>query len=197
MVRLNEIDLIAGLKNEDPHIIKYVYKKYYRMIHNMTKKFGYLVLQPEDVFQEGVTRTIINIRNNTYYAKSTYSTYLYSICKHICLKEINKKKEVNIEVEGYTTDNQSFDKFDFYQRLIELIDSLDQKCKKIIYIRFGLQDNEKKSLSTYLSRNIKFEDIALILDISAENARQRFKRCIDKIRLIALKDRVFIEHFYN
>ncbi len=197
MFRLDEIDIVKGLKNEDPNVIKYIYKNYYRMIFKMTKKFGYMVLEPEDIFQEGLTRTIINIRNNKYYAKSTIGTYLYSVCRNICLKEINKKKEINMEVEDSTVDNQLFDEFDFYQRLIELIDSLNQKCKKIIYIRFGLNENHKKSQPSYSSRNIRFEDIALNLEISADNARQRFKRCIEKIRSIAQDDKLLIEHLYN
>ena len=195
MLGYNEKEILEGLKTEDPKIIRYLYKKYFQSIRKMTDRFSNIILEPEDVFQEGLTRTIINIRENKFKGKSTYYTYLFSVCRNICLKEIGKNNEIKMEYEDVPQSESSTDQFDLFNRLFELIGSIEENCRDIIRLRFGLADTKNPILGKGNQNELRFEEIAIKLGLKPDNARQRFKRCLDKLRKMAVNDKDIKEYY--
>lgn len=175
--------LVDGIKKNDPDTIRSIYHEHYQSIKSMVNNFKYISLDPQDVFQEGLTIVVINVRKGSFKGDSNLSTYLYGICRNICLKEYNKKiktteiKDVEQEVEN--------DNFDVIKRMIEVKDLLDEKCKTIIDLRFGI-GNENDT-----GRVNRFEKIAVELKITSDTARQRFSRCMIKLKQIMANDSVF------
>ena len=55
---------------------------------------------------------------------------------------------------------------------------MDESCRKIIDLRFGIDQQQEENRNKYM----KFDEIARILEIKVDNARQRFKRCLEKLR---------------
>ncbi|HCT72019.1 MAG TPA: hypothetical protein DF409_14660 [Bacteroidales bacterium] len=73
-----------------------------------------------------------------------------------------------------------------------LKEKMDEKCRQIIDLRFGLgRPDMNKSNEPGENHSVKFEDIAVMLGIEADNARQRFRRCIEKLREAVFSDTVW------
>ncbi|RLD59195.1 MAG: hypothetical protein DRJ05_06770 [Bacteroidetes bacterium] len=185
MAKHTESEIVEGLINEDADIIKFVYQKYFSSIEAMVSRFQGLKMQAEDVFQEGITRAIINIRNGKFKGGSLFSTYLFSISRNICLKEINRDKKDTTLIKDYAYEDYDEDKFELYKRMIIIKNKLDQQCVDIIDLRMGLNrpDGEVERKT-----NMKFEEISRKLNLSVDNARQRFKRCLEKLKRLVLAD---------
>ena len=184
MVKYKENDIITGLVNEDSEMIKFVYRKYFPAIQSLVKQYDGLKLQDKDVFQEGLTRAIINIRKGKFKGGSLFSTYLYSICRNICLKEVKRDKNDTGLVSDVPNEEEE-DRFEVYNRLLTIKNKLDRQCVEIVNLRFGLNSDG--------AGGIKFNEIAAILNITHDNARQRFNRCLKKLKDFVMSDKIIME----
>jgi len=75
------------------------------------------------------------------------------------------------------------DHFDSIQLMLKLKEKLDKSCKRIIDLRFGIGNND--------STVTRFETIATRLNISTDNARQRFGRCFAKLKKLVRSNPMF------
>jgi len=179
-------ELVDGIKRKDSKIINRIYKMYFVKIKSMVGQFRLRHLQADDIFQEGLTRAFINIQNGSFKGGSTFYVYLYGICRNICLKESGKSfaSEVSDQVPDYEDEMQ----FEIMNRLLVLRSKLETACREIIDLRF-CQENSAKPEDKCMS----FDDIAKRLGIQADNARQRFKRCLARLKELANKDLIILE----
>ena len=180
--------IIKGILSNDPSTIKNIYNDQFDKISAMVNNFMYINLEPDDVFQEGLTRAVINIRKGVFKGDSSFSTYLYGICRNLCLKEYNRNRLTTSNEIGDIKEEVEDDYFDSIQLMVKLKDKLDNNCKEIIDLRFGIGDID----STYTS-TLRFEKIAAKLNISADNARQRFGRCFSKLKKLVASVPMFNE----
>jgi len=175
----DEKNLVDGLRNGDPHIISYIYKRNMPVIRNMSNQFPNMTIEAEDVMQEGITRALMNVRAGKFNKQSSIHTYLYGICKNICLKEterIKRNEELENQLINETNDENYFD---LLKTVLKVKNRMEDKCLEIINMRFNLDKNE-----TGIEGNQKllpFDQIAKNLSIEADNARQRFSRCLKKL----------------
>ena len=182
-VKSGEPEIIEGILNNDSQTISLIYKKDYERIKNMVIGFNISRITPEDIFQEGLTRAVINVRKGKFKGGSTFSTYLYGICRNLCLKAYNRQMPVS-RMDNYEfKDETSDDYFDELELIVKLKERLDEQCKKIIDLRFGITPTKDSST--------RFEAIAEFLGINADNARQRFRRCFSKLKSIVHSNREF------
>jgi RNA polymerase sigma factor (sigma-70 family) len=179
-------EILEGIIGNDNAIISYIYKKYFIKIKQMVFAFRHTALDPDDIFQEGLTRAVINIRENRFRGESSFYTYLNSICRNICLKELSRIKGKNEEISDNILEEDSFD-FELLRQLLEVRKQLNEPCLEIIDLRFDLIEPESDKLINPTSCRT-FDEIAEILDLTAANARQRFKRCFDKLREYVLNE---------
>jgi len=178
--------IVKGILRDDPKTIKAIYNDQFGKINAMVNNFHFINIDADDVFQEGLTRAIINIRKGVFKGDSTFSTYLYSICRNICLKEYNRNKHLQASELNDIKEDLQDDYFDEIQLMLKLKDSIDDKCKSIIDLRFGIGN------STHMDNKIvRFEEIAKKLNISSDNARQRFGRCFSKLKELLLSNAQF------
>lgn len=180
--------LIKGILNDDEKTIRNIYKMYYPKIKSMVFSFRNLSLEPDDVFQEGLVRSIMNIKAGKFKGNSSFYTYLFSICRNVCLKEINRNKHTPLPDNFERIEDEESLDFDLITQLLKVKNKLEENCSRIIDLRFA-GSNEKNSPN----KSHRFESIAEKLGISPDNARQRFKRCLDKLRQLLSKDPVFNE----
>lgn len=176
------VQIIEAILLNDSKIISQVYDQQFNSIKSMVNNFNYLELDAKDVFQEGLTRAIVNVRNGRFKGESAFSTYLYGICRNICLKNYNKNKGVYpteiIEHAGQVED----DHFELLQVINAEKEKLGDECREIIDLRFGLESPIDST---------RFDQIALLLNIKSDNARQRFGRCFAKLMKLLQQNREF------
>jgi RNA polymerase sigma factor (sigma-70 family) len=185
--------IINGILINSNETLEYIYKNYYSKIKKMVWSFRNTVLQPEDIFQEGLTRAIVNIQNGKFRGDSSFLTYLNSVCRNICLKELAKIRHSelghDVELEEET------ENFELLQALIKVMNRIDVKCRNIIDMRFNITNTQSSIACDILNKSTPFEDIAENLNLSQANARQRFKRCLDKLREFVMDDSEIKEYY--
>ena len=167
-------EIIDGILQNDSETIKLIYENNFDRIKSMVRGFKNISLDADDVFQEGLTRAIISVRKGNFKGDSSFPTYLYGICRNLCLKDYHKSKAIVDKEISDIKEEIEEDHFESLQLIIKLKDLLDDQCKRIIDLRFGIQ--QKDGVST------RFESIAKFLGINADNARQRFRRCFGKLK---------------
>jgi len=178
MVHINKAsELVMGLKNGDPKIIKRIYHDNFGKIKAMVINFSNMDLDAEDVFQDGLTIALINIKKGKFNGESLLSTYIYGICRNICLKEYHKNKKVfaydKIEIADET---EEIDSYLEIKTMLQIKTKLKKDCQKIIDLRFGIGIEKPSKNET------RFESIARKLGIQADNARQKFRRCFKRLQ---------------
>jgi len=197
--KFSEEDLIKGLELGDGKIITLIYKRNIAAIRNMVNQYSNIILEADDVIQEGLTRAILNIRDKKFNGASSIHTYLYSICKNICLKECQKSKMFYpAKTSTDLIDEQQEDYYDLLQLVLKIKQQMEQRCIEIIDLRFSISPiltSDHDHLHKKVQIMMPFEDIAKKLEILPDNARQRFKRCLEKLIGAVNKDKQ-IEDFF-
>lgn len=173
-------ELIARIRKNENKAFKSLYNTEYNSIKKMVFAFNNLSLEPEDVFQEGLTRLILNVQSGRFRGDSALSTYLNAICKNICLKKLSRRTAVSMEPDipdHLPEEDHHYELLDFISRMKN---SMDEKCRSIIDLRF--RQAGPADMAQNLNKLPGFEEIARQLNLSADNARQRFKRCLDQLK---------------
>jgi RNA polymerase sigma factor (sigma-70 family) len=172
-----DAELIEKIKNNDAKTIRQIYASEFGRIKSMVLGFKNLQLDAEDIFQEGLTRAVINIRKGEFKGESTFSTYLYGICRNLCLKEYNRNKPyLTTTFRENRDEDVEPDHFDLLHLVLHVKQRLSEECRTLFNLRFGLDDSQQAE------SGMRFEEIARKLGINAASARQKFKRCLDKLK---------------
>ena len=119
----------------------------------------------EDVFQEGLSQMIVQIRDNNYRKTSALQTYLFAICKNIWHKRFSRKSHyVDILTQLEKNENTSVDlttpevfllHTEQQERLQKLLAQLGEKCKKIISLwMLGYSIKEIVVKTEYKNENV-------------------------------------------
>ena len=178
--KYSELDLIEGLSKGDDKVIQFVYWRNMHLIRNMVAGYKGLILEAEDVLQEGLVRTITNIRTGKFNSLSSVHSYLYSICKFICLKEYRKTRATDpYEMQVYREQQQDDRYYEKLKIVSEMKKKLETGCAEIIDLRFRLLEDQQ--LDERTNKLMDFETIADKLGIKPDNARQRFSRCMARL----------------
>jgi RNA polymerase sigma factor (sigma-70 family) len=182
MRKYSESELIEGLRKGEDSVISHLMKNYANSIKKMVSDLKIeRYIQAEDVIQDGMVELIMNIRDNKFRGNSSLSTYYFSICRFICLKQYNKFKNIYPMGEVEIRDDE-FNEFEIDEKLscvLEILKTMKKECIEIIDLRFGLAIDGKIIKREVESRG--FEEIAKVLNIEYANARQRFGRCIQAL----------------
>ncbi len=185
IVNSKEEQIVRQILNHDGNALRTVYREFYHKIRKMVYTFRNTMLDPDDIFQEGLTRAVMNIREGKFRGESSFYTYLSSICRNICLKELENRKTLSIEKRDFIEEAGAFD-FELLNRILQVRNTLDEKCREIIDLRFDL--GISPGIDPGLNKAPGFEEIADGLGIATDNARQRFKRCFDKLKELVKKE---------
>lgn len=177
-IEKNERDfwIIDGILDNSELAIKKIYQIHFPKIQKLVWSFKNATLDAEDIFQEGLTRAILNIREGKFRSESSFSTYFYAICRNICRSQLQNYNRSEL-YENILLDEED-SRFELLNLILDLKSDLGEKCKEIIDLRFALVGTDHEEPNKCNS----FDVIANKLNITAVNARQRFKRCLDQLR---------------
>ncbi len=178
--------IVLGIKNYDSHVLSKFYNEYYESIKKMVIQFRNPALDPEDIFQEGLIRAVMNIRENKFKENSSFLTYLNRICYYICLKKLGKNPDDYPLNDGIISiPDEENRKFELYERVLSAMKQLDEKCRDLINLRFYVDEitnpEEKKKLRSY-------DAMANKLNINPASVGQFLQRCLKKFKEIVKND---------
>jgi RNA polymerase sigma factor (sigma-70 family) len=177
--RLNQI-LIWNqfIENGDMVSLSHIYKENYDLLYDYGLRYTSDIKVVEDSIQE-VYISLIKYRKKIGIVKNLQGYLISSFRRQLFLSLNNKKKTISIDQmpEGFSfdyfksPDNEISDKEDIeflYATINECIGNLTNKQKEIMFLRF--------------ERDVPYEEIAAILNISVESCYKSIYRTIKTIR---------------
>jgi RNA polymerase sigma factor (sigma-70 family) len=143
MKKFSDEDIIRGLRKRDNEVIQFIYGENFKGVSNLIINNSGSDDDAEDVFQESLIVLFKRLRDEpNFELNSTFSTYLYSICRLIWLKklregkkldvtELNHEMEESIEFEEPLPVQDKDLRMAVYQRNLLLI---PEDCQKILVL---------------------------------------------------------------
>ncbi len=183
MSTFTDTQLVKGLRDQNDRVISYIYDNIGPKVQSFIIHNGGTALEAEDIFQEGILATYMNIRQEKYQlsSKAKFSTYLIQICKYKwyeILKSARKKKgsqPLNNDIELEEANMQEIMETDEkYAQLHQLIDKLGGRCKDILMRYYW----KKESLS----------EIAIALDMETASVKNGKYRCMQELKKKAMEN---------
>lgn len=185
-------EIISGILNKDDAALEYIYNKYYPMIQHLITSNSGNDEDAKDIFQEAVIVIFKKIKLGNFKLTSTFKTYLYSICKNIWLKELERRKYKFENIENIDTDIIIDDS-------LENIDEYITDTRKRLFQRYfaTLSQDCQKVLILFL-KNLSLKEIANIMGYKSDKyAKKRKYQCKEILFERIQADPKFKEGLYD
>lgn len=169
----NDDQILKGILRHDNLILQYIYKQFYYQINLFIKKNNGNEDDANDIFQEAIIIIYRKIKENDLVFKmSSFQGYLFSVCRFLWLKELEKRK---IEQERLN-DSLPFVEEIYDDNLVEIVEKNE---------RYGLYQKHFKTLSTDCQKllqlffeKVPMTEIAKIMGYKGEKyAKKRKYTC--------------------
>ncbi|MCB0806527.1 MAG: sigma-70 family RNA polymerase sigma factor [Bacteroidales bacterium] len=167
-------NILSGIKERDTKVLNFIYDSYFQQIRAFVLNNHGTLEDAQDTYQDAVLVIYQKIVNEGLELTCSFSTYLYSVCRLIWLKQLGKRRLNNL----YTEDLESFvilgdDIFQEYEA-VERYKLYQDHFNKLSY-------SCQKVLELFLAK-IPLKEIARILGFKNEQyAKKRKFQCKEKL----------------
>ena len=135
-------EIVNGFIVHDRKIVGFIYKTYFPIVEKLVLANQGTPEEAEDIFQEALLIIYRKIKFSELELDCKFSTYLYSICKHLCLQELDKKDKSEA---GYYDLEDLKEEISFDNKLemkkialyLKHFKELGEECQKILYLHFN------------------------------------------------------------
>lgn len=172
MAEYSSLELLNGIHRNDTIVLQYIYKNYYSKINFFVRKNNGDEEDANDLFQEAIIIIYRKLKANEVLLDCTFETYLYSICRFLWLKQLEKRK---IEKEKMK-DNHEFND-ELYDDGLEKVVDLNERYKLYQKHFANLGKDCQKILQLYFDK-VPLKNIAQIMGFKSEKyAKKRKFKC--------------------
>lgn len=141
-------------------------------IIGLVRKYNASETEAQDVFIEGITEVVFNIKNNRFRNDCPLSGYLYKICRLIWYQKFRSKKVMHFNQE--ITDNNTLS----FQLQLEYSNQ-----KEVLNSVLGKIGENCKNVLTFWSEGFSMKEIQQKMDYaSAQVAMNKKNKCLTKLR---------------
>jgi len=183
--------IIIGLKAQDMLIIKYIYKQFYEQIRFLIRSNSGTEMDAEDIFQDALVIMYQKISTENLKLTSSFKTYLHSICKHVWLQRLNKRK--------FNYENKQVVDLDEFQDNNTIEEQIEEYEKFKLFQQHFLRLNkdDQKVLNLFMNK-ISLKEIAQIMGYKSDKyAKVRKYICKEKLKNSILNDPHYQEIYRN
>lgn len=165
---------IDGIVNSDKKVLVKIYHQFFSKVKFFVINNSGSIEDAEDVFQNALIQLYVKLKENKNAISSTFEGYLFTVCKNLWRRELNKNRVTKTDVVQLVHEEQDHamafleqNQWDLY---IEMFQRLSENCQKILSLYFN---------------NTPYSDLVKLFNYSSEVvARQRIFKC--KSRLVQL-----------
>ncbi len=186
MAKYNLEETLEGIRRNDLNVMQFVYKELYSGIQFFVTSNSGSESDAQDIFQEALVIIFRKLTDGQLKVTCTFKTYLYSVCRLLWLKQLEKRK---------TKDEVSIDNENFIELTEETQDVIRQSERyKLYQTHFKkLSDDCQKILEMSLEKT-SLRRIAEIMGYKCEKyAKKRKFLCKEKLVDEIKKDPTFKE----
>jgi len=161
--------ILEGISMSNNDVLNYIYKKFFPSICNFIENNNGNEEDARDLFQEAVIVIYRKMKKEPLALSCNFKTYIYSICRLLWLKQLEKRKNSNEINSEAILDN----------RLDEVSQTYDQTEKYRLYQKhFQLLGVDCKKVLQLTLEKISLQDIAEIMGYKSEKyAKKRKYQC--------------------
>jgi RNA polymerase sigma factor (sigma-70 family) len=172
MVEYSSLELLNGIHRNDTIVLQYIYKNFYSKINFFVRKNNGDEEDANDVFQEAIIIIYRKLKANELVLDCTFETYLYSICRFLWLKQLEKRKLEKEKIK----DNHEYND-DIYDDGLEKVVDLNERYKLYQKHFTNLGKDCQKILQLYFDK-VPLKNIAQIMGFKSEKyAKKRKFKC--------------------
>ena len=124
MIDYSNVELLNGILRNDTIVLQSIYKNFFSNINFFVKKNKGDEEDANDLFQEAIIIIYRKLKANELLLDCTFDTYLYSVCRILWLKELEKRK---IEKENIKDNHEYND--EIYDDALEIVIDLNERYK--------------------------------------------------------------------
>ncbi len=181
---MKDAEIIQKIEQGDESALDYLYQKYYRMMTQMVLKNNGTIEEAEDIYQDALVVFWEKVSSKNLELTSKISTYIYSICRNLWLKELDRKKRfANPEYVKEGGEEMDFDQQERIKAVRQCIAALGETCQKV--------------LTLYYFDGISMKEIAERMGFSnadtAKTKKYKCKKALDKKVLETYKASDFMD----
>lgn len=151
--------IVAGIARKDSKVVRYIYRAYFGMVERMVINMGGRPEETKDIFQEAMEILFLKIRDGQLSLTSSFSTYLYAICKNLKRHAIRKYRE---PVPGDRADRQLVSEPSGE-------DETREKMKALVNRHFGNLSQDCQKLLRMHFQKTSLDDITSAMGYSSEH----------------------------
>lgn len=172
MIDYSNIDLLNGILRNDTIVLQYIYKNFYSKINFFIKKNSGDDDDANDIFQEAIIIMYRKLKANELVLECSFETYLYSVCRFLWLKQLEKRKVEKEKIK----DNHEYND-DIYDDNLEKIADLNERYRLYQKHFVNLGKDCQKVLQLYFDK-VPLKNIAQIMGFKSEKyAKKRKFKC--------------------
>ena len=152
--------ILKGLKSNDSEVLNFIYRKYFPEIRFFVIKNSGSDEDAQDVFQEAIIIIYKKLRDGVLDLTCSFKTYLYSVCRIVWLKQLEKRK---IKKDGFS-DNQVF---------VDLQEGVEEMAEE--QERYKLYQKHFQTLQNLFLEKVPLKEIASRMNINSEKYLKKRK----------------------
>lgn len=190
--------LIKKAKRGDLQAFEELIIDYEQLVYNVIYRMMGNVEDTYDLSQETLIKVYKNIRQ--FDGKSKFSTWLYRIATNTCLDELRRRKgkdtfsiDQTIESEDGEIAPQHIDKKENVEEKI-----LDKEKTQIIQAALDEMNESHRAILVMRDiKNLSYEEISQILDISLGTVKSRISRARQALKKILMQDKEPFKSYFR
>jgi len=159
--------ILKGLKSNDNEVLNFIYRKYFPEIRFFVIKNSGSDEDAQDVFQEAIIIIYKKLRDGVLDLTCSFKTYLYSVCRIVWLKQLEKRK---IKKDGFS-DNQVF--VDLQEGVDEMAE--EQERYKLYQKHFQTLHVDCQTILKLFLEKVPLKEIASRMNINSEKYLKKRK----------------------
>lgn len=172
MIDYSNLDLLNGILRNDTIVLQYIYKNFYSKINFFIKKNSGDDDDANDIFQEAIIIIYRKLKANELVLDCSFETYLYSVCRFLWLKQLDKRKVEKEKIK----DNHEYND-DIYDDSLEKVVDLNERYRLYQKHFLNLGKDCQKVLQLYFDK-VPLKNIAQIMGFKSEKyAKKRKFKC--------------------
>lgn len=173
-----ENDLLKGLANNDTDAIETIYRENFQAVKGFIVKNNGYVDDAMDIFQEAMIVLFEKAKSGSFVLSCQLQTYLYSICRRLWLKKLQKQNRFNPGVE-------TIEEIVSVEEEIEL---REKRNNDFLFMENALQkigEPCKSLLEAFYIKKKSMPDIAESFGYTnADNAKTQKYKCLVRLKKI-------------
>jgi RNA polymerase sigma factor (sigma-70 family) len=128
---MTDAEILDRIQKGDEKVLEYLYKKYFKMMSNIVMKNNGTEDEAKDIFQDALIVFWQKVSGGSFVLTSRVSTFLYSVCYNLWLKELDRKSRFTHE-ERDNADPVDYDRQERIKAINDCIAKLGETCRLLL-----------------------------------------------------------------